>query len=204
MTFARLLSGTLLLLLPGLSYGQWYLYGGPNVDQVRAPTLRGDIRPKYGFEIGGQRTIPDWTVRERLLPMARVRLLHQGYRQALAGQTYRISFTYFTLSPGATYRLSDFVTVNTTLDINLLMSARYRVVGDTSTIGVADTYRSTGLALRGELVLWSEASVSPYLSLSHALRTALRYPRIDAVGNFHGNIRDIWHRTLTIGLRIQL
>ena len=194
----------LLLSCSGRSHAQWYLYAGPNVDWVRAPALVGTLKPQFGYHLEGQYTFVDWTAHEVWVPMIRMGLLRQGYRQEVDERLHRVNFSSFVLSPGVTYHPNRFVTASASVDVQALLRARYRVVGDTSSVGVAHVYRGVGLALRSELVLWSEASVSPYVSASHALRAALKYPRIDAVGNFTGTVRDLWHRTVSVGIRIAL
>lgn len=188
----------------GHSQEQFFLYGGPIVDYVRAPSLLGEIKPKYGYQLAVQMTIDEWLKPSALDATVQVAFSQLGYRQALEGSTYRVNFHYFTVSPGMAYRPNRFVTANVGVDINLLLGARFKAIGDSTSIGVINTYQKFGLALRGEVVLWSHSTVSPYLGLSHALLPALKYPRIDAVGNFSGTFRDIWHRTLYVGVRIEL
>ena len=185
-------------------HAQWYLYAGPTADWVRAPALAGTLKPQLGYQLEGQYTFVDWTVREEWLPMMRISILQQGYRQVIDDRPHWVNFSYLVLSPGVTYRPHRFTTVSASVDIQPLLRARYRTDLIDAPIGVRRAYRTLGVALRGEVVLWSEATVSPYVRVSHALRAALEYPRIDATGNFSGTILDLWHRTLSVGLRVAL
>lgn len=200
--FLRLAPG-LLLLFVSQSYGQSYLFAGPNVDWVRASSLRGTVEPRLGYRLGGEITLHRVRANSLDFPL-RLSINRIGYRQSLADSTYQVNMAYFIASPGVRYRPGRFLAANFALDLMVLLSARFREVDAAPSAGVISTYQNFGLALRGELVLWNHRLVSPYLSFSHALLPALRYPRIDAVGNFRGTIRDIWHRTLGLGLRVRL
>ena len=199
--FARFPFVVLLLLLTYPSHAQFSYFAGPNVDWVRAPTLRGTVRPSVGVQFGFQYTAIDST--RRFSPTVGGMISRQGYRQALAGQTHQVHFFYFTGNIGISYRAHSFIRIHTAIELSRLVAARYQFEDD-DTIGVIDTYRKFRPAARLEVVLWNHKMISPYLSFAHDLRPALRYPRIDATGNFNGTLTDLWHRTLSAGVHINL
>ena len=187
---------------PAQGYAQWYLYAGPTADWARAPALVGTIRPQLGYQLEGQYTFVDWTTREVWVPTIRLGILRQGYRQVIDDQPHWVNFSSLVLSPGVRYHPTGFATLSASVDLQPLLRARYRNESLDTSIGVIRAYRTLGVALRSELVLWSDAPVSPYVRVAHALRAALESPRIDATGN--STLRDLWHRTLSVGLRVAL
>ncbi len=199
--FVRL-SFILLWLLAHQATAQVGISAGPNINWARAPTLQGTVQPSVGFQGSWRYVILDTA--HRLSPTIGGTISRQGYRQSLVGQTHQLNFFYITAHLGLGYRAHPFISVYTAIELSRLVAARYLLVGTNGSIGVINTYRSFRPAARLEVVLWKHRWVSPYISIAHDLRPALRYPRIDATGNFDGILTDLWHRTLSVGIQVNL
>ena len=199
---------TLLLLwggrLAGPAYGQAVVHVGANVNGSHTSHLVGDVQPQLGYQWGGTWLFEPATDVNRWIPYVRLGFLRRGYTQRIAADTYQVRFSGLSAGGGWFYRPHPFVAVGLGVDAGLLVRAKNLRLRDRRKAGVLSTYRPATLDARLTVVLNASERIQPYVSVLHALRAALDYPRVDPMGNFDGQLRDIWHRTLQVGVQVRL
>ena len=205
MHFVQKIGWLLVTLLPASALGQSIMvHAGGNVSQPRTSHLVGDVGPYPGYQWGYTWVADTLARRADLLPYIRIEIMQRGYSQRIETASYQARFSSLTAGGGLLYHPHPFVALGLGIDVGLLFQAKIKSPGQPNKTGVLSTYRSVTLDGRFIVMLNRGKTIQPYVSVLHALRASLEYPRVDPVGNFHGTLHDLWPRTVQVGVHVLL
>jgi hypothetical protein len=178
---------------PQSSISQIGLFGGANYNYVRNSVLQND-EPTYAWHFGGSAefTPKSWN---KFSIELRTMFSQKGYQQ-YADKWYTFQFTYFSFQPVIKYYPIDLLSVDIGLDLGSLI--------DTNIKKGTSTYNSFDAGIALGFTVFENRRIGFYSRLIYGLTPMLNYYRIDAMGNFTGEIEDLKNTCLLVGLRVNI
>lgn len=174
---------------------QVYFFAGGHKSDVRNDVLKNES-PIYASHVGiGINILPGAKI-EKWFINAEISAIKKGYNQTIGVEKFEFRFTYVAFQPTVAYTPYQWLRISAGVNLAALF--------DTNVTKGFNTYNNGDFSLVGGLNFLENRRLGIYTQLVYGLTPMLDYPRIDALGNFNGNIRDLRNTCVLVGLRFNI
>lgn len=188
-----LLTAILCFCCLGASYAQVKLFAGVNYTGVRNSVLENE-EAIYSWHVGaGVNLAPKkW---DKFSIALNAMLSEKGYKQ-YADKWYDFDFYYLSFQPVIEFSPVKLLSFEAGVDLSALV--------DTSVREGLSTYNNFDCGLIFGFTVFNDKRVALYSRVIYGLIPMLSYDRIDALGNFTGEINDLKNTSLLLGIRVNV